>query len=276
VANNLENITLQKLFAKTCINLGHLEEALQTFKYLLLLNPQDANVADQIKLLEDDLLVNNEIEEENFEQPYAEFNEDDWVQVDFNKNEPTPEEDEKDPLAEWTIKKSSPLEDFKEEIKKDKIEVKQHGLDDSYYYQEFDQYSDDVIPAKEVIDELSQKIDETNNPIITHTLVDLYCDQGHIEKARVVLENILELHPNDMATQKKLEEIIKLEKMGNAENLLVEPAEVVTPLHVVESHDEVTDEIEDDDADKIEEIKTMFQFFQDKLNARAQVKLEKL
>ena len=40
VAKNLENITMQKLFAKTCINLGHLEEALQTFKYLLLLNPK--------------------------------------------------------------------------------------------------------------------------------------------------------------------------------------------------------------------------------------------
>lgn len=278
VANNLENITLQKLFAKTCINLGHLEEALQTFKYLLLLNPQDANVADQIKLLEDDLLVNNEIEEEGFDQSFADFDEDNWVQVDFNKSEENETSQKNDPLDDWSVKKSSPLEEFKEEIKKDSIKVKEHDLDDSYYHQEFDQYSDDVIPAKEVIDELTQKLDPQNNPIITHTLVDLYCDQGHLEKARVILENILELHPKDQASQKKLDEIINLEKIGNAENLLIEPLE---PAQVDRFNEEPFKDIkplfiQEKETDKVDEIKAMFQFFQDGLNNKANERLGKM
>ncbi len=59
VSDNLENISLQKLFAKICVNLGYLEEALQTFKYLLLINPKDEYVSEQVKLLEDDLLVSD-------------------------------------------------------------------------------------------------------------------------------------------------------------------------------------------------------------------------
>src|SRR5690606_26238009 len=44
VDNNLENLSLQKLFSKLCEQLGYLEEALQTYKYLLLLNPSDKDV----------------------------------------------------------------------------------------------------------------------------------------------------------------------------------------------------------------------------------------
>ena len=38
----------------------------------------------------------------------------------------------------------------------------------------------------------------------------MYCQQGHLEQAAAVLENILELHPNDELTQIRLDEIVTI------------------------------------------------------------------
>lgn len=218
VAKNLENITMQKLFAKTCINLGHLEEALQTFKYLLLLNPRDTYVADQVKILEDDLLVHQDSEEEleNSKSYYPEFSEDDWVQVDFNSNDKPEVEDES--LNEWAMNKESPLEKFKSEIAQDKIKLAEHKLDDSFYFEDFDNHSEDVISE---LDKETRDFSENKSPIITHTLVDLYCSQGHTDKAIQILENILELHPSDQASIDKLNQL----KGSKAEEYLTDPSE---------------------------------------------------
>ena len=178
VAKNLENITMQKLFAKTCINLGHLEEALQTFKQLLLLNPKDGYVADQVKILEDDLLVDQEDEESFSDQPMIpnDFSEDDWVQVNFNENQKI---EKSESTKHWSMNKKSPLEDFKSEIAEDKIQLKEHRLDDSFYFEDYDNHSDEVISN---IDDEIGNFERDKNPIITHTLVDLYCSQGHMIK----------------------------------------------------------------------------------------------
>ena len=45
ISDNLENLSLQKLYAECCVHLGYLEESLNTFKCLLLLNPKDNYVA---------------------------------------------------------------------------------------------------------------------------------------------------------------------------------------------------------------------------------------
>lgn len=203
VAKNLENITMQKLFAKTCINLGHLEEALQTFKHLLLLNPKDTFVADQVKILEDDLLVDQEEFTESVDQENLanDFSEDDWVQVNFNEKK---SEKDEDILDTWKMKKNSPLDEFKSEIKDNQINLKEHDLEDPFYLEEFDNHSDDVISN---LDEEIGSYSEDKNPIITHTLVDLYCAQGHTDKAIQILENILELHPSDKASLAKLSEL---------------------------------------------------------------------
>lgn len=216
VAKNLENITMQKLFAKTCINLGHLEEALQTFKQLLLLNPKDSYVADQVKILEDDLLVDQDVFEDYVEQGRAphDFAEDDWVLVNFNDKK---KDINSESTTNWSMqKKLSPLDVFKSEVAEDKIELKQHELNDSYYLEDYDNHSDEVIST---IDQEAGSYESDKNPIITHTLVDLYCSQGHTDKAIQILENILELHPSDSASIKKLNE---LKGSGN-ENLLVDP-----------------------------------------------------
>lgn len=202
VSQNLENITLQKLFAKTCLNLGHLEEALVTFKNLLLINPKDKYVAEQVKLLEDDLIINDEEQVHiDTQNNSSSFDESEWVQVDFSPQEQEAPASADEP-SDWSMATKSPLDNFKEEVQADKITVKEHGLDDKYFHEEYDNQADDVIVPFE--SNPSEKDDGA--PIITHTLVDLYCNQGHFDKAIDVLESILDLHPDDEATIRRLAE----------------------------------------------------------------------
>lgn len=297
VSQNLENITLQKLFAKTCINLGYLEEALQTFKYLLLLNPKDSYVADQIKLLEDDLLVDQEIADTEIEVKNTEssFDEDEWVQVDFNKIEsenatvldkPVQIEEE---VENWEVKnETSPLDLFKEEIQNNIIAVKEHNLDDEYFYEDFDVKANDVITA----DDTSGTKEE---PLITHTLVDLYCKQGHLAKAASILENILELHPDDEATKTRLEEItmklvgevIEDEAVDQAPTQSETRGEQASKDFVMASMTSNNSELinqEDDEeiekknhnAKKIQKIKALYENYQEKLNLISKEKLAHL
>ncbi len=208
VSQNLENITLQKLFAKICINLGYLEEALETFKYLLLINPKDEYVAEQVKLLEDDLLIqdiDDSVETKNLD---SSFDEDEWVQVDFNASKSIEKQTDNSQVdfQDWVMEKSeNPLESFKKEVSDEHIKINHHKLDDDYFHEDYDNESSDVILPLEENEEESQA-----KPIITHTLVDLYIKQGHLGKAANILESILELHPNDLVTQQKLDEVTVL------------------------------------------------------------------
>jgi pentatricopeptide repeat protein len=205
VSDNLENITLQKLFAKICINLGYLEEALQTFKCLLLINPRDTYVAEQVKLLEDDLLIdttNEKTTRNNYiEKRMDSFDdqEDDWVQVNFNKEERREKEKAQSDVSNWEVNTiKNPLKNFQEDIKKGNLSVEEHDLDDYYFHEEHDNKTESVIEDK-----------KSNDPIITHTLVNLYCKQGHIDKAVELLDSIIELHPNDSASIKKRDDLLK-------------------------------------------------------------------
>lgn len=211
VSDNLENLTLQKLFAQTCINLGYLEEALQTFKYLLLLNPRDEYVAEQVKLLEDDLLVNDDSLEESYYEEDNSFQdtEDQWVQVDFNRRRTDSNKSviEKNSIDDWDMEDSSdPLDRFKKDISNNNLDVRDGSLDDDYYHEEYDNDEDDFSIE--------------SDPIITHTLVDLYCKQGHYQKAIEILESILELHPKDRATKKKLNELRALDDKVRSHNFI--------------------------------------------------------
>lgn len=211
VASNLENISLQKLFAQICINLGHLEEALQTFKYLLLINPKDEFVSDQVKLLEDDLLVNEKAEDEG---PFPENesfgeDEDEWVQVNFSANAAaTNNEEVPDEGDEWSMEspEKEKLDVFKKDVASEGFKVEEHSLDDDYYFEEYDNDAEDGDPQRDFGEESSHD-ESIKDPIITHTLVDLYIRQGHKEKAKEILESILELHPHDKASSRKLKEL---------------------------------------------------------------------
>ncbi len=215
VNQNADNISLQKIFAQSCIHLGHLEEALDTFKYLLFMNPKDKFFAEQVKKLEDDLLVGHKklsldqlIKAPDMPAITQQNNsvDDDWVQVDFNnphQQEPTPllEEKKQEPLIDedqWVMKKQN-LEDHPI-LKEEKIP--ERSLEDDFYADEFEEEGD--------IDEVNANSISTDAPIVSHTLIDLYCAQHYYDKAIELLEKILELNPEDVASKEKLKKVIQL------------------------------------------------------------------
>ncbi len=175
-----DNIRLQNLFAVSAEKTGNKSEALDTFKYLLFLQPKDDKVAYHVQRLEKELgesaLYEEKVEEEiQFDidalKPSPELDRalDDWVQVDLNQEQ---EED----FEEWST-----------EVKK---------IDEE--------------PVKVEVVEKPLEVEEVEaTPVITHTLVDLYLQQGHKEKALELLEKIAEIQPENKDTQKRLEELKK-------------------------------------------------------------------
>lgn len=218
INQNADNISLQKIFAQACIHLGYLEEALDTFKYLLFMNPKDKYFAEQVKKLEDDLLVGHKklsldqlIKAPELPQvsPPVQSFDDDWVQVDFNKPQKSSEslehkaetpEDE-----QWVMEKKPTLEHpiLKEE------EVKERSLEDDFYADEFEEEGD--------IDEVNASSISSDSPIISHTLIDLYCAQKYYDKAIELLEKILELNPDDQPSRQKLMKVkeLQLQQQGS-------------------------------------------------------------
>lgn len=215
INKNADNISLQKIFAQACIHLGHLEEALDTFKYLLFMNPRDKFFAEQVKRLEDDLLVSNKKMslEQLIKAPdmpilhkQSTF-EDDWVQVDFNQPqkeispkiilEEKPEAIEDD--NQWIMEKQPT---FAEHPILKEGQIKERGLEDDFYADEFGEEGD--------IDEVNEGSIATDSPIISHTLIDLYCAQHYYDKAIELLEKILELNPLDNATKDKLQKVFQM------------------------------------------------------------------
>lgn len=222
IAQNADNISLQKIFAQFCIHLGHLEEALDTYKYLLFMNPKDKFFAQEVKRLEDDLLVGHK--KLSLDQlinapqetalPPVESVDDDWVQVDFNR--PSSEE-EKTPLLEETpsvdtsedqwVMTQAPLEEHP--ILKN--EVSERSLEDDFYADEFEDEGD--------IDEVNASSISSDTPIVSHTLIDLYCAQRYYDKAIELLEKILELNPGDIPSLEKLNKVKELKASAGQEPL---------------------------------------------------------
>jgi pentatricopeptide repeat protein len=201
VGENRDNLRLQKLFGNVCLQINHLDEALETFKYLLFINPRDAEVAKHVKILEDKLMspfaddknssesINDElIEKEDFFQ-IDDLNsspmfkdENNWSQVDFSNSE-----NSKEPEDEILF----------EEHHSSLLDVDPNS-------------SKAVEPSAEPevhSQELDVQEESENSPVVTHTLVDLYCAQGHLSKALEVLEKIMELNPTDEKTLQRLDEI---------------------------------------------------------------------
>ena len=55
VEENRDNIRLQKLYSKICIAIAKKDEALETLKYLLFINPRDREIANDVQELEREL-----------------------------------------------------------------------------------------------------------------------------------------------------------------------------------------------------------------------------
>lgn len=177
VSQNRDNIKLQKIFAVSAEKTGNQEEALDTYKYLLFLQPKDEEVSQKVEQLESELeegVIYTPKEEIKFNveelkpSPENDRSLDDWVQVDLSPGKPIVDEEE-DEVDDWTLEKVN--EDSAEE----------------------------------------ESIEEKATPVITHTLVDLYLQQGHNEKAIELLEKISEIQPDNEETIKRLQELKALQ-----------------------------------------------------------------
>jgi tetratricopeptide (TPR) repeat protein len=174
-SDNRDNVSLQKLFAEACLALGEEEKALETFKFLLFLNPKDEYSKEKILKLEDKVMVQVEsiparvIKEPHSPRPLFDDEDDNWVAMNLAEA-PTPK---------------------KEIPKMDKVEVIERSLDDDYY-------SDDPD-----MDEKNESEPQASEPVISHTLVDLYIAQGVFDIANELLDKILKAYPADKSTQEK-------------------------------------------------------------------------
>ena len=237
VSQNADNISLQKVFAQSCMNLGYLEEALDTYKYLLFMNPRDKFFTDQVKKLEDDLMVGHKklsldqlIKAPDMEKlPTSDSIDDDWVQVDFNQAPAPIEEKEVKKIEEakqdndWVMQKPGfaqhPI--LKEET------IQTRSLEDDFYADEFEEYGS--------VEDAEPDMPSSDSPIVSHTLIDLYCAQQYYDKAIELLEKILELNPHDQSSRQKLVHVLSLKKESSA---------AVKPLTEEEEHEELISIIE--------------------------------
>ncbi|MBP9673957.1 MAG: hypothetical protein KBD63_02595 [Bacteriovoracaceae bacterium] len=174
----LDNLFLQKLFAKVAQKVGAFAEALESYKYLLFLNPKDASLAERVRTLEEELEPRSEAVIRSGEKAIS-FHEDDWEQVTLSP-EPSAVISHWDEIPFAELKKT-PIKNSKEKSKK----------------------VDAVLKKEEP-------------PIVTHTLIDLYCAQKHYSKAKEVLEKIISLNPSDEKSISKLREVEK--KMMESES----------------------------------------------------------
>lgn len=271
VQQNADNISLQKIFAQSCIQLGHLEEALNTFKYLLFMSPRDKYFTEQVKRLEDDLLVGHK--KLNLEQlikapdiaevPMSPTFEDDWVQVDFNRpkkelSSSTPVETPKiEHDDQWVMRK--PVPELHPILQEEKVSAR--GLEDDYFADEFEEEGN--------LEELNATSISLEAPIVSHTLIDLYCSQNYYDKAIELLEKILELNPKDVASSEKLAKI-REQKFSQASN---------QETNEEEGHDELIAIIENKVKAKAPEemkLKNAFDEFLSLIKYKAQVEREKI
>lgn len=250
VETSRDNIRLQKLFADICLELGHREEALDTYKYLLFINPRDKEVALRVSSLERQIeeqykpnhqpIYIPEIELrpsvpaiENHSQLFdidklenrpnatkGDF--DDWMALDLSREQKSAAAQPTDAYEFWNLKKGAlPLEVHQPAV--EKIETKH-----------FEEVPAQISSGIEL--DLEEEAEEVSSeaPLVTHTLVDLYCGQGHMEKALEVLEKILILNPNDQKTIKKISEIKSL--IGQYEEETETEIEVAEEKKAQEKH----------------------------------------
>lgn len=230
--SNQDNLRLLKIYTKVCVEIGNEEEALETAKYLLFLNPRDKDAAQIVIDLEDkiesskiqyqmalnldsDEYKSVEIKNQNLSNSEeSNDNADSWVKVDFPEHQE--EITEEDDLSKWTLNKQETLLEEKlgeEVILEEKLVEPEER---TFLVESKPEIVDFNLQLKSKLEPISEPkfepkpgniAKESNSPVITHTLVDLYCSQGHVEKAIEILEKILELNPKDIRTIEKLEEV---------------------------------------------------------------------
>ncbi len=216
VEANRDNLKLQRLFAEVCMKLELHAEALDTYKYLLFINPRDQSSAERVKELElkaEEVFTyhsGSEAEPIKFDLSHLDSDPlshgdrlEEWVRVDLSGSEELGESEE-----EWSVEElesTPPLSH--NELKADELLSSEEPTQEVSSFRE-----------EEYFENRGKNFDPA--PVITHTLVDLYIQQGHLVKAKAVLEKILEINEGSQETVKKLQEI---ELLLNEEQALTFP-----------------------------------------------------
>jgi len=284
VESNRDNIRLQKLFSDVCMELGKKEEALETLKYLLFINPRDKVIADLVQSVEKEVdnkylthhrpIIIPEKEFANEASPNSKSelfdleklnntkNEtqndfDDWMTLDLNPEISTESSSINNNFDLWNLKKGDEVlnlqnEHRNEEVKKldvklnfeDEVEneVEDEVEDEGAEESDFQMKQAMIETLKSPISKQAPKENIINNtPLVTHTLVDLYCGQGHTEKALEVLQKILLLNPNDQRTINKIKEI---EDLFQPLEQYDEEKQTPTPIRLVEVSESESEPVE--------------------------------
>lgn len=268
--NHRDNLRLLKLFADVCLELAKTEEALETLKYLLFINPKDKVVAGLVVELEKEVeeryrpqhrpIVIDEKELTHVRELKADSKEelfeldilspsnikksdryDDWMTVDLNQESKLPaDQNEKIHTSpevtsydHWNVKK---INQVHEVISSPFVPDSKDDVEDLRTYDvplELERESD----LDEHLETQSKK--EVSAPIVTHTLVDLYCGQGHIDKALEVLEKILLLNPKDTKTINKIKE---LKTLVQPSEFKIEEIEEIEDLEDLEDLEDASEE----------------------------------
>ncbi len=205
VARERDNFRLQKLFGWVCENLDNKEEALETYKALLFLNPKDLEIAAKVEFLSkhDRPIIDLEselISDENglsVESTKIENDEDrGFLVATFNNsNSPNIQEVKKSEVDELSLWKEF---NFKKDVNTSKESLEGEKLDTDKLRQEIqiESKSENKIESK-----------NTTPPLMTHTLVDLYLRQGHVQKGIEILEQIILKNPQDQRSKDRLEKL---------------------------------------------------------------------
>lgn len=171
VETSRDNLRLQKLFAQCCERLEYRDEALETWKYLLFVNPRDPEVSAKVAMLESS---DNSLHEKPKNTQASSFN--------IDKINPSPIDD----VDDWIRVDLA---------HQDKTEVKKVD------------FKKEIITQEKIVEPETQ--DEA--PLMSLTLVDLYLAQGHSEKAREILLKMNDLNPSDERVKNRLASLEALE-----------------------------------------------------------------
>lgn len=194
VVGNRENIKLQLLFAQAAYEIKHFEDALESYKYLLFFNPRDKQSAERVRELEE-ILAPNQYQQQAISEKSEDHSEFDLSQLSDDL------EADIDEWQKYDLKMESPHSNtFENQIENKESNESEWGVFDSHLKSEEETHGE----------EDQGDVSHNTELVITHTLVDLYCAQGHIEKALEVLEKILELNPGDVKTLEKHAEVKQL------------------------------------------------------------------
>lgn len=205
IDSNRDNLRMLRLYSDICLELNKTEEALENLKYLLFVNPKDSMAADKVKEIESDNKKFGPIRfnlEDVLSEDSSVSEESKSIQFNIDELDTAMANDKR--IDEWT----------KLDLSSEKEQEIEEGLD-SWSMNEKPHFASEptenssIEETREFKVEKSIEVDKRSgsSPVITHTLVDLYCNQGYLDKAKDLLEKILELNPNDLKTKLKLQEV---------------------------------------------------------------------